>query len=93
MHPAFALFVAVAVTKTVQARRKRPVTGQEQLVGELGVVRKTLDPDGLVFVHGELWHGHSDEPIQSGQTVLVDAIEDGLVLHVRPAEAAAVATA
>jgi membrane-bound serine protease (ClpP class) len=89
----FALFVAVAVTKTVQARRKRPVTGQEQLVGELGVVRKTLDPDGLVFVHGELWHAHSDEPISSGQTVLVDAIEDGLVLHVRPAEAAAVATA
>jgi membrane-bound serine protease (ClpP class) len=90
----FALVTVLAVTKAVQARRRRPVTGQEQLVGELGVVRRKLDPDGLVFVHGELWRAQAvGEPIGSGETVLVEGIEDGLVLHVRRAEAMAAVTA
>ncbi|MEO8290323.1 MAG: nodulation protein NfeD [Gaiellaceae bacterium] len=90
----FALLAAVAVTKVVQVRRRRPVTGQEELVGQVGVVREALDPAGLVFVHGELWRAETGgEPIGVGDSVFVDGIQDGLVLHVRRAETAAVATA
>jgi membrane-bound serine protease (ClpP class) len=90
----FALLMIFAVTKIVQVRRRRPVTGQEELVGQVGVVRKTLDPAGLVFVHGELWQARSGgEAIAPGTPVLVEAIEDGLVLQVRRAEAVEPVTA
>jgi membrane-bound serine protease (ClpP class) len=91
----FALFTALAVTKIVQARRKPATTGREELVGQVGVVRRALDPSGLVFVHGELWQARAEgDPIAVGETVAVEAIEDGLVLQVRRTEAApAVATA
>jgi membrane-bound serine protease (ClpP class) len=79
-----ALFIGFAVTKVVQARKAPTKTGQEELLGAVGVVREPLDPNGLVFVHGELWRAHSDgEPIGIGETVQVAAIEDGLVLSVR----------
>jgi membrane-bound serine protease (ClpP class) len=84
----FALLVIFAVTKVVQARRRRPATGREELVGQVGVVRRALDPAGLVFVHGELWQAHTTgDPIGVGETVCVEGIEDGLILEVRRAEA------
>jgi membrane-bound serine protease (ClpP class) len=83
-----ALFVLVAVGKVVQARRRVPVTGQEELVGQIGIVRRPLDPDGLVFVHGELWRASAgDGPVAAGEQVCVEGVEDGLVLRVRRAEA------
>ena len=90
----FTLLMAFALTKIVQARRRRPVTGQEELVGQVGVVRKPLDPAGLVFIHGELWQARSDEErIGVGEEVVVQSIEEGLVIHVRRAEAAVPVTA
>jgi membrane-bound serine protease (ClpP class) len=89
-----ALFVLVAMGKAVQARRRRPVTGQEELVGQAGVVRKALDPEGLVFVHGELWRARAEgEPIPAGTTVYVQGIDEGLVLAVRPADMPAAVSA
>jgi membrane-bound serine protease (ClpP class) len=89
-----ALLVAFAVTKIVRARRRKPVTGQEDLVGQIGVVRKTLDPAGLVFVHGELWQARTaGETINAGSSVLVESVGDGLVLRVRSAETAVPVTA
>jgi membrane-bound serine protease (ClpP class) len=85
----FALLTIFAVGKIVQARRRRPVTGQEELVGQVGVVRKALDPAGLVFVHGELWQAHTEgEPLEVGTPVQVRGIDDGLVLKVSRAEPA-----
>jgi membrane-bound serine protease (ClpP class) len=90
----FALLTIFAVTKIVQARRRRPVTGQEELVGQVGLVRRALDPTGLVFVHGELWQARtSGEPLAAGTIVTVDRVEDGLVLEVSRAEAVAPVTA
>jgi membrane-bound serine protease (ClpP class) len=90
----FVLMMAFAITKIVQARRRRPVTGQEELVGEVGLVRKTLDPTGLVFVHGEIWRAEAlDGPISAGASIVVEGIEDGLVLRVRPVEAPVPVTA
>ena len=84
---AMALITLLVVAKIVQARRRPAQTGREELVGELGVVRTALQPSGLVFVHGEIWRAHTDgDPIPAGTTIRVEAIEDGLVLAVRPVD-------
>jgi membrane-bound serine protease (ClpP class) len=81
-----ALMVAIVVTKLVQVRRAEVVTGQEELVGQVGVVRQTLDPVGLVFVHGELWRAKTEgDPIPSGRQVRVEGLDDALTLTVAPA--------
>ena len=38
-----------------------------------------MRPDGLVFVHGELWRAESDRPLHEGEQVQVEAL-DGLSL-------------
>ncbi|HEX7254402.1 MAG TPA: nodulation protein NfeD [Gaiellaceae bacterium] len=81
-----ALMVGLVVTKLVQVRRAEVVTGQEELIGQVGVVRQTLDPVGLVFVHGELWRAKSGgEPIPAGRQVRVEGLDDALTLTVAPA--------
>jgi membrane-bound serine protease (ClpP class) len=81
-----ALMVALAVAKIVQVRRASVVTGQEELIGEVGIVRQTLEPEGLVFVHGELWRARTaGEPVLPGEEVRVEALEDSLTLRVAPA--------
>jgi membrane-bound serine protease (ClpP class) len=81
-----ALMVGIAVTKVVQVRRASVVTGQEELIGQVGVVRQALDPEGLVFVHGELWRAKtSGEPVAPGEPVRVEGLDDALTLTVSPA--------
>ena len=88
----FALFIGFALAKALAARRERPQTGREELVGQVGLVRDTLDPDGFVFVHGELWRArsHDGETIPAGSSVKVEALAGGLVLEVTRAESPAV---
>jgi len=89
-----ALLIGAAATKIVQARRARPQTGQEEMIGQLGVVRETLAPTGTVFVHGEIWRARVEgDPVPSGEIVRVDAISDGLVLEVSRVEETVAATA
>jgi membrane-bound serine protease (ClpP class) len=91
---AMALITMLVVVKIVQARRRPAQTGQEELVGELGIVRSALQPSGLVFVHGEIWRAHTGgDPIPAGATIRVEAIEDGLVLVVRPVDELATVSA
>lgn len=82
-----AVLTAIAVTKVVQARRAPKRTGQEELIGGIGVVRRPLQPAGLVAVHGELWQARSnDGSIATGEQVRVEAIGDDLVLVVARVE-------
>jgi membrane-bound serine protease (ClpP class) len=91
---AMALITLLVVAKIVQARRRPAQTGQEELVGELGIVRSALQPSGLVFVHGEIWRAHTDgDPIPAGATIRVEGIEDGLVLTVQPVDELATVSA
>jgi len=86
------LTMAVVAFKIVQVRRAPVVTGTSELMGQVGVVRQALDPEGLVFVHGELWRARTEgDPLSPGTTVQVNGIEDGLVLEVARAEPAAAA--
>jgi membrane-bound serine protease (ClpP class) len=60
----------------------KPKTGTKGLVGEIGVVKKRLAPEGKVFVHGELWNAVSVEPVDVGEKVRVTRVEN-LVLEVQ----------
>jgi membrane-bound serine protease (ClpP class) len=73
------------MTIALRAHRNKIVTGEEGLVGEVGIARTELNPNGKVFVHGELWDAHSRTPIAVGDTVVVQHM-DGLLLEVRPAQ-------
>jgi membrane-bound serine protease (ClpP class) len=81
---AIGAFFAFIVAKGLRAQRARPATGAELLIGRLGVVRTPLDPQGTVWVAGELWTaGAEDGPLAEGEQVEVVAVE-GLRLRVRP---------
>jgi len=77
-------FVGVAAL-VFRAQVAKPRTGIKGLIGEIGVVKQTLDPEGKVFVHGELWHAVSKKPIREGAKVRVVGLEN-LVLEVEPAD-------
>ena len=84
-----AVLVGIALTKVVALRRTSPQTGIDELVGEAGVVRRALDPEGYVFVHGELWRARTaGEPVPVGAEVSVEALDDDLVLTVSPVASA-----
>ncbi len=68
----------------VRARRNKIVTGEQGLIGEIGVAETMLAPNGKVFVHGELWDAVSAAPIPAGEHVVVRQVE-GLMLRVDPA--------
>ncbi len=59
-------FVTVA-TLAFRAQTGKPVTGAEALVGEVGEVKRDINPEGKVFVSGELWNAQSDDTILAGE--------------------------
>ncbi|HEY5627059.1 MAG TPA: nodulation protein NfeD [Nitrospira sp.] len=67
----------------IKAMRRRPATGQEEMVGLVGTVKTALTPQGQVAVHGELWDAVSDQPLQPGDPAEVTSVS-GLRLHVKP---------
>mgnify|MGYP005835648205 FL=1 len=66
-----AAFFVFAVTMAIRARLKKPTTGREGLVGEIGTAETDLSPEGKVHVHGEYWNAMSETPIEKGSRVLV----------------------
>jgi membrane-bound serine protease (ClpP class) len=70
------------VTIAARALRRKVQTGFEGLVGEVGVARTDLTPEGRVFVHGELWRARADDSIHAGARVRVIGLESGLTLKV-----------
>jgi membrane-bound serine protease (ClpP class) len=71
-----AAFFIFAVGFGLKAQRRKPTTGKRGMVGEVGVVKSPLKPEGSVFVHGEIWKAMADEPIEEGEKVIVKEVED-----------------
>ncbi len=66
----------------MRARRSVPLTGSQTLIGETGVSRTDLAPQGTVFVRGEYWKAVAEQSISAGKRVSVESVKD-LVLHVK----------
>jgi len=77
-------FFVIVAGVAFRALRKKPTGGQDGLMGETGVVKELIDPEGRVFVHGETWRAFSKERIEPGETIQVSGIK-GLLLNVRRA--------
>ena len=84
----FALLTVMLMRLVLRSRSWKPSTGREQLVGAPAEVTEALvrqagseSFQGMVRLHGELWHAVAREEIPAGAPVQVTRI-DGLTLHV-----------
>lgn len=59
----------------LQAHKNRVATGTEAMIGEIGIARTRLGPDGKVFVHGELWNATAGTEIAEGARVRVRDVQ------------------
>lgn len=76
-----ALFFIFALGMLIRSRRKRVVSGREELIGGIGTVTADFDGLGTIRIHSENWSARSDAPLQKGDKVRVTGM-DGLVLTV-----------
>ncbi|MFH1946415.1 MAG: nodulation protein NfeD [Acidobacteriota bacterium] len=76
------IFISLVVL-AVRAYARKAVTGKEGLVGEIGRVQSALNPEGKVFVHGEIWNAAADEKIPKGAKVEVIKVLKNLSIKVR----------
>jgi len=77
------LITAFLMSIAMRARRNKIVTGEQGLIGEVGIAQSALSPTGKVFVHGELWDALSAVPVAAGEQVVIRQVE-GLTLRVDP---------
>jgi membrane-bound serine protease (ClpP class) len=78
-------FFIFAATMAIQARLRRPTTGMEGLIGEVGIVSVPISPEGKVSIHGEFWNAAGDQNIEKGEKVQVIGV-DHLKLKVKKIE-------
>jgi membrane-bound serine protease (ClpP class) len=69
------------MTIALRARRSKVVTGLQGMIGAVGEARTDIDPEGKVFVQGELWNAHARSRVGLGEHVVVRRVE-GLELEV-----------
>ena len=74
-------FIIIAIL-AYRSQVSNPRGGADSMIDETGVVKKAIDREGLVFVHGEYWRAVSDELIEENERVKVIAME-GLILKVK----------
>jgi membrane-bound serine protease (ClpP class) len=81
----FALIMIVMVRLAFRARRTKIASGLDGMIGLKGYAETPIEPEGRVFVHGELWRARSKVKIATGEGVRVTGV-DGLTLEVDLAE-------
>jgi len=77
-------FFVVIAGLVFRAQMSKPRTGDKGLMGDIGVAKTRLEPEGKVFVHGELWNAVADDTIARGAKVRVIGLDD-LTLKVEEA--------
>ena len=79
--------VVVGLTYGMRALYRKPTTGESGMVGEIGVVRTPLAPEGQVLVHGELWRAIAQNgPVAIGEKVEVVGVRDLTLTVVKAAD-------
>lgn len=81
---ASALVLAVAGRVALRSRRRKVVSGREELVGATGAVLDWADGKGHVFVHSERWRAVGPASLRENEPVRVAGVS-GLVLEVEAA--------
>jgi membrane-bound serine protease (ClpP class) len=78
-----ALFFLFVIGAGLRAQKRKVTTGTEGLLGEIGTAFSSLEPNGKVLVHGEVWNAVAASRIEKGAFVKVVAVKD-MVLRVEP---------
>jgi membrane-bound serine protease (ClpP class) len=73
----------ILVRFAIAAKLRKAVTGEQGMIGALGVAQTDLAPAGKIWIHGELWEARAAERIPQGTRVRVREME-GLTLVVEP---------
>ena len=73
------------IVLAVKAHIRKAATGKEGLIGEQGTAQSDLDPEGKVFVHGEIWEAEASEKIPKGTKVKVVEFMNNLKIKVTKA--------
>jgi len=82
---AVAAITILLVTLVIRSHRSKVTTGDSGLKGSRGVVQRSLNPVGQIFIHGEIWRARSFNDIQILENTEVIVIESkGLTLIVKP---------
>lgn len=74
-------FFLWVMSRLFTMRRKKVVTGAEEMIGIIGEATGDFTEQGRVWVHGESWQAQSSVPIKKGQKIQVIA-KNGLLLKV-----------
>jgi membrane-bound serine protease (ClpP class) len=78
----FTLFFFLAAWLSLRAHKKKVETGQAGIVGETGVAKSAIGPEGgSVFIHGEYWKAFSESQIELNSKIRVVEIK-GMELKV-----------
>lgn len=71
--------------RLITIRRRRIITGEEQMLASLGQAMEDFDTEGRVWIRGESWQGRCSKPVKRGETVKVTA-QNGLILDLERVE-------
>lgn len=78
---ASAAVILVIARSALRARRRRLVSGPEEMIAASGVVQDWSGGKGHIFVHGERWSAAGSGPFRKGQPVHVTRLS-GLTVEV-----------
>ncbi|MBP9015117.1 MAG: nodulation protein NfeD, partial [Candidatus Atribacteria bacterium] len=78
-------FFVFALGMAIRAMKKEVVTGRESLIGQVGIAKEDLNPEGFITVEGELWWAKAESPIKKGEKVVVSQ-KEGQTLIVKKEE-------
>jgi membrane-bound serine protease (ClpP class) len=78
------VFFVSVMTAALRVRLRRPISGEDALVGTVGEAKTDIAPEGTVMTKGTLWRARTMETgIAAGSKVEIKATE-GLMLLVEP---------
>jgi membrane-bound serine protease (ClpP class) len=78
------IFFVSVMTAALRVRLRRPISGEDALIGTVGEAKTDIAPEGTVMTKGSLWRARTMESgIAAGSKVEIKATE-GLVLLVEP---------
>ena len=75
-------FLLWLMSRLFTMRRKKVVTGAEEMIGITGEALEDFTEEGRVWVHGESWQAQSSAPVKKGQKIKVTA-KEGLLLKIK----------
>ncbi len=81
----FGLISVFLTTLVIRAHGEKAQTGVSGLIGETGIARTDLNPEGKILVHGEYWDAISSVAVTEGTRVRVLSV-DGMRLKVEPVQ-------